>query len=176
MSVLLIRGSSGVGKSSAVRALRAVTNGAAVIDVDDIWSMLSAARWSPDEHPIALIASAALARSFAGAGRQVFLACSTTDAEHQIVVDALAGVRVRCLLLVADNKTLARRIVERHEIDANAYHDVAEALRLNDEICAVDCDSLDSSAISIDEVALRIVAYASGVTSNVARSTSRSSP
>jgi hypothetical protein len=159
--VVIVRGTSGIGKSSVLQVVARRHRGFACIDVDAVWCMLSLARWTSDEHPLALCVSADLTRSFVRHGRRVVLACSTDDTEHALLVDGLRGLSCRTIVLVATDDIVENRIRARLAVDPHAYDDVRCACELNESLRSIPTH-VDTSRMTIDQVADAVMATDAG--------------
>ncbi len=149
----LLRGASGVGKSSALRYVRARLSGGGSIEVDDLWAVRAPARWDDEgQHRVALEQAAMLALDLAkrGIGPVVIvdhLAGDTVDT----LLSALA-VPATLLTLWCRPELLSRRIEGRPH---GGFGDVAVALSRNEALAKPSRAGerwLDSSDRSAREV------------------------
>lgn len=136
VDVLLVRGAPGVGKSTAVRALRKQIGAGAVVEVDHVRGMIADVRWVDTEHHLAaLTVTRGIVRSFLSGGFRPVLVVDTFSRGklRQFVADLAGEVDAshRVASLHAADETLLARIAGR---PANEFREPDISLLLNEEI------------------------------------------
>ncbi len=136
VDVVIVRGAPGVGKTSAVRALRKRISAGAVVEVDHVRGMIAGVRWIDSEHHlVALGVTRGIVQSFLARGfRPVVVVDTFSRGKLKQFVADLTGeldVRYRIASLHAANEALLARIEGR---PANEFREPAISLRLNEEI------------------------------------------
>lgn len=133
-TVLLLRGSPGVGKSTAARHLKQKGQVGALCEADAFRNMLANIDWQDrQQHSLAIQSAALTAAIFAtgGASPVVLVDCFGGDngPEAATLIEAHAA-SVLTVSLWAEPSVLRRRIEQRRD----DYADVEMALLLNDEV------------------------------------------
>jgi predicted kinase len=162
VDVLLVRGAPGVGKSTAVRALRKQIGAGAIVEVDHVRGMIADVRWVDTEHHLAALAvTRGIVRSFLSRGFRPVVVIDTFSRGklRQFVAD-LAGetdARYRVASLHAADDTLLSRVAGR---PANEYREPEVSLLLNEEVRQNRYpreELVDTTHLSPGEVASRLL-------------------
>lgn len=136
VDVLLVRGAPGVGKTSAVRALRKLIPDGAVVEVDHVRGMIASVRWIDTEHHlVALGVALGIVRSFLDRElRPVVVVDTFSRGKLRAFAQQLTaelGVSHRIASLHAEDDALLERVERR---PPNEFREPQISLLLNTEI------------------------------------------
>jgi len=160
LDVVLIRGAPGAGKSTLGRRLRAALTAAAVVEVDDLRTMLSQVDWANRRHhDQALAGMFALARGLLGAGVRPVVVIDTLSRSRMLHVHTWLegeGYRHHTVSLWVEPSQLRARLEQRE----SGFREWEPSAVLNDEVLATRWPQetlLDAGALGRDELADRVL-------------------
>lgn len=159
MSVILLGGAHGVGKSTVLAALRQTLPGGACIELDVLWSMLGGPVCVGADYVTALDLGAAVVRALLAAGRSPIVVASPWSPEGAAAFRERLGPgggRARQVSLVATVAELDRRVASRPPW---AFHQMAEIATLNATLRERGGDVIDTTHLTPAEVLAHVVAY-----------------
>ena len=156
--LLLVRGAPGVGKSSAVRKLRRLLPGGAIIEVDHVRGMIAAVRWvDTEQHLMTLELVHALAFGFLERGLRPVVVVDTFSRGKLGGFVASLERPYRVASLFALEEVLVERVLGR---PADQFRDLSACRLLNREVSDNRYDHeqlVDTSALTPGEVAAALV-------------------
>ncbi len=154
VELLIVRGAPGAGKSTAVRLLRKMIPGGAIIEVDALRAMIAAVQWvNTEQHWIALDHARLLSQSFAAKGLRPVVLVDTFSRGKLTAFVATLDLTYRVASLFLDEAELINRVNGRPE---GGFKDIEACRVLNAEVASnryeherlIDVTNLQPSAVA----------------------------
>ena len=153
ISLIIIRGTPGSGKSSLGRRLKKAFPSGALIEIDNFRGMLNNVDWQDEQqHLIALDAAAVAVNSFAASNvSPVIVVDMFVDDKLKFFLSKVSVKSYQIISLLVNEKTLEKRLTERKE----GFKDLSKGIAINQLISAHPWENeikIDTSGIGKNEV------------------------